>query len=182
LERHRLFFLTFEQKCFNVGGGLFEPVVHFAAEAILEKTLRRNCKEYRTADLFNPADLKLNIEAIDIEDEMVGTVIANHVFEHVDDLKAATEIYRILKPGGKLIASVPIIEGWASSYENPSVTTDDERVLHFGQKDHIRFYGSDFRQRISRVGFRELAEFTAEGEDVIKYGLVRGEKIFVFTK
>ena len=54
-------------------------------------------------------------------------------------------------------------------------------ALHFGQYDHLRYYGSDFIERIESSSNLKLKEiFTAEGDDVIKYGLDRGEKIFVF--
>ena len=52
--------------------------------------------------------------------------------------------------------------------------------MHFGQEDHVRYYGADFRQRISAGGFKLINEFTSEGEDVLRYGLLRGEKTFVF--
>jgi predicted SAM-dependent methyltransferase len=137
---------------------------------------------YQTADLFQPADLKLNMEAIDLPDASVDLIIANHVLEHVDDAKASRELSRILRPNGVLLCMVPIVEGWATTYQNPDITTDEGRMLHFGQEDHVRFYGRDFRDRIAKGGFNLREEITAEREDVIRYGLVRGEKVFVFEK
>jgi SAM-dependent methyltransferase len=132
--------------------------------------------------LFQPADLKLDLEAIDLPDASVDLIIANHVLEHVDDAKASRELSRILRPNGVLLCMVPIVEGWATTYENPDITTDEGRMLHFGQEDHVRFYGRDFRDRIAKGGFSLRDEITAEGEEVIRYGLVRGEKVFVFEK
>jgi hypothetical protein len=54
-------------------------------------------------------------------------------------------------------------------------------MRHYGQSDHVRYYGADVRDRIRAAGFK-LSEFTAEGEDVLTYGLQRGEKVFVATK
>ena len=127
LERHRLFYLGCERNQIIENGRFLDPVIHFAPEKVLERYIRPRCNDYKTADLFAPADLKLNLESIDLEDESVGTVIANHVFEHVDDKKAAGEVHRILKPGGILIASVPIVEGWDDTYEDPSVTSKRDR-------------------------------------------------------
>ena len=77
---------------------------------------------------------------------------------------------------------MPIVLGWQETYENPAITGDDGRMLHFGQEDHVRFYGSDFRDRIAAGGFTLMNEVTATGDAVIRHGLVRGEKVFVFQK
>ena len=92
------------------------------------------------------------------------------------------ELYRILKKEGKLILSTPIIEGWKKTYVNPKAVTPDDKFLHFGQNDHLRFYGSDVREKIKMSGFSTIEEITAEGDKVIKYGLVRGEKILICLK
>jgi ubiquinone/menaquinone biosynthesis C-methylase UbiE len=125
--------------------------------------------------------LKLNIEKIDLPDQSQGTVICNHVLEHVDDKKALQELFRVLDSDGVLILSVPIIEGWETTYENSEISLPENRELYFGQNDHVRFYGRDFRDRLSEAGF-DFLEVTAEGDDVIKYGLWRGEKFFICKK
>ena len=76
---------------------------------------------------------------------------------------------------------IPIIEGWANTYENTEVRTERERELHFGQFDHVRYYGADVRNRARKAGFG-LTEFTAEAEDCVRHALLRGEKVFVATK
>ncbi len=60
--------------------------------------------------------------------------------------------------------------------ESPS-----DRNLHFGQPDHVRYYGYDVRNRIRSVGF-ELTEFTAQEPEVTRLALARGEKIFIARK
>ncbi|PXW16861.1 methyltransferase domain-containing protein [Paraburkholderia caballeronis] len=181
MERHRLFWLWYAKN----DDKLLAPVLHFAPEAILEREFRKKSGSmpgaYRTADLYGVADLKLDIEAIDVESESVGTVICNHVLEHVDDRLALAEIHRILMNHGVLIASVPLIEGWEQTYENDAVTTDAQRDLHFGQADHVRYYGRDFRDRLSEAGF-VFEEVTADGASVVEFGLLRGEKFFICRK
>ena len=183
LERHRLLNLVMERALLprNIKADS-DVVLHFAPENIFERKFRQHYKNYKTADLFAKADLKLNIEDINLPSESIDVIIANHVLEHVDDGKAATELYRILNFGGMLICMVPIVEGWAKTYEKSGVVTDADRWLHYGQYDHVKFYGHDFRERIGSKGFQKSMEYTAEGQDVIDYGLLRGEKVFVFVK
>lgn len=154
-------------------------MLHFAAEHSLYKIIEAAADRYVRADLDPDAgDIVLNLESIDLPDDSFDVVVASHVLEHVDDKAALSEIKRILRPGGRLIAMVPIVEGWDKTYENGDVHTEAERELHFGQYDHVRFYGSDFRDRTRAAGLN-LKEYTAEEPDVSDYGLVRGEKVFV---
>jgi SAM-dependent methyltransferase len=137
---------------------------------------------YVTADLeAERGDLALNLEDIVLPDGSFDIVIANHVLEHVNDGASLNELYRILRPSGLMIATVPLIEGWDATYENDRVTSAADRELHFGQWDHVRYYGRDFRDRIRAAGFG-LREFAAAGEDVVRFGLLRGERVFFARK
>src|SRR5215469_16319207 len=53
-----------------------------------------------------------------------------------------------------------------------------QRRVHFGQEDHVRWYGRDFRQRVQEAGFG-LEEFVASGADCARYALMPGERVFV---
>ncbi|MCX7302423.1 MAG: methyltransferase domain-containing protein [Rhodobacterales bacterium] len=180
LERHRLFALFVERNEFFKPG---QVVLHFAPERQLTPLIQSVVGTYETADLSTrkPMTHHTNIEATGLPSDHYDRIICNHVLEHVDDKKALSEIFRILKPGGKAILSSPVVEGWAQTYENPDVRTPAERVVHFGQADHVRFYGRDIRDRIKAPGFT-LAEFTAVEPDVLVYGLNRGETMFIATK
>jgi SAM-dependent methyltransferase len=157
-------------------------VLHFAPEAGLAALLKKRVGRYESADIAQGrADLVLDIEAIAAPDARYDCVVCSHVLEHVDDAKALSEILRVLKPGGVALIMLPVIEGWAKTYENPKATSPEERKRHYGQADHVRYYGADVRMRIRAAGF-ELEEFTAEGEDVLTYGLQRGEKVFIAHK
>ena len=127
------------------------------------------------------ADRVLDIEALEVADESYDVVICNHVLEHVDDRAALSELYRVLRPGGRLVCTFPIIEGWDETYEDDAITGDRERVMHFGQYDHRRIYGRDVRGRIEDAGF-ELVEHTSVEPDIMRYGLQRGKKVFVGLK
>ncbi|MDE4176719.1 class I SAM-dependent methyltransferase [Pseudophaeobacter sp. 1A16562] len=144
--------------------------------------LKPLCGGYLACDL-DPAlaPLQINIEEISLPATSIDVAICFHVLEHVDDHKALSELHRILRPGGSLLLMVPIIEGWAHTYENPAIVEDTERAQHFGQADHVRYYGADFRTRVTEAGF-SLAEYTAEEPHVQRHGLLRGEKLFIARK
>ena len=181
-ERHRLLGLFFKSRP-DLGGGA--RIVHFAPEPVFAKELRRRGAEYRSADLFAAGvDLKLDIEAMELADASVDLFVANHVLEHVDHRSALAELFRCLSAGGHAILTMPVVEGWKTTYENAAVAkgdSDADRILHFGWPDHLRWFGADIRDHIREAGF-ELSEFTGTGEEAVRYGLVRGETVFVAKK
>lgn len=177
MERHRFLLLSIARRDLD----LKEPILHFAPEAIIERQWRKQFSDYKTADLTFESDVRLNLEKIELPDNSQQTIVCSHVLEHVDDAKALPEMFRILKPGGQAILMVPVIEGWVDTYENPTVHTEEDRLLHFNQKDHVRYYGREFRDRVKSAGF-ELSELGTTPEDCRKYGLMRGEVIFIGTK
>jgi hypothetical protein len=144
-----------------------KAVLHFAPEPIMQELVKPIASKYLSGDIRpGHGDAVLNVEAIDQPDNSWDVVIVSHVLEHVD---------------GKLIVMSPIIEGWNETYENPSITEPRDRLLHFGQADHVRYYGRDFRGRLESAGFN-VDEFCGSGEECARFGLLRGEKIFVGTK
>lgn len=179
LERHRL--LAIAEQRYQFFNNL--DVLHFAPEDCMRKYLSKTgMKSYRTADLFaDNVDLKLNIEDIELPSASSDIVLCLHVLEHVNDDKATREFFRILRPGGLLIAMFPVIEGWDTSFEDPTKTSPMDRLKYFGQHDHVRFFGADARKRLAKPGF-VVEEFTAVEPDVSKHGLMRGEKIFLCRK
>lgn len=181
LERHRLLALWVDR---NPGAfGADQLVLHFAPERQLKDMLMRSNAQFETADLNPKADVThhINIEATGLPSDRYDRIICNHVLEHVDDHKALAELYRMLKPGGFVLLMTPVVEGWAETYENPAIIEPQDRVLHFGQSDHVRMYGRDIRTRICAAGL-DLDEFTAVEPDVRIYGLMRGETLFIAHK
>ena len=178
-ERHRLFKLWIDRR-----GAITKDmaVLHFAPEPAFVPILRALAGSYLTADLLRKAvDLKLNIEALEIEDASLDMIVAHQILEHVDHQKALAECFRCLKPGGRLIATTPIVEAWATTYVNPEITTPRGRTLHFGQHDHTRFFGRDLKDDMRAAGF-ELYEFVSVEPDVSTYALLRGETLYELTK
>ena len=175
-ERHRLLALALQRSTLIHSG---EKVLHFAPEKQVATYLRALGVDYLSADLdAAKADVKLDLHSISLEAASIDVVLLIHVLEHVDDQKALAEIFRILKPGGRMIAMVPLIEGWEHTYENPSIVDPASRADHFGQFDHVRWHGRDFRERMTTAGFT-VEQFTASGDDCVRHGLIRGEAVFI---
>ena len=152
-------------------------VLHFAAEPWMRGEMERRGAIYRSADINDLFDLQIDIEAIALPDRSVDMVIANHVLEHVDDRKALAELFRILRPGGRAVLTVPLVEGWERTLEGEGLG-EAERRAQLGDPDHRRFYGRDFRDRLRAAGFL-LAEVAATEPDVSTHALQRGERIFL---
>ncbi len=157
MERHRHLKLMLDRlEMTDLGRTL-----HFAPEACLTGILRDRSSEYVTTDYIrDDVDLKLDIQDLDLDSDGFDTLLCSHVLEHVDDRKALAELFRVLRPGGLAILAVPIIEGWDKTYEDPSITTAQGRRINFGQDDHVRVYGRDFRDRVRAAGFT-LSEFSS---------------------
>jgi len=178
-DRERLFVLYLQKGQWAPEG---KSILHFAPERNLVDRLRPKADQYTSADLFMAsADVAWNIENIDCEDQQFDAVVCCHVLEHVDTPKALRELRRVLRPGGKAFLMIPIYEGLDTTYTNPTFNGNEERHLHFHQSDHVRLVGRDFRTQITEAGF-ELEEFSAEPEDVVRYGLMFGERVFIATR
>jgi len=60
-------------------------------------------------------------EHIPVADASIDLVVAADVLEHMDDERALAEIYRVLKPGGSLLATVPAhrwLWNWNDDYSH----------------------------------------------------------------
>jgi predicted SAM-dependent methyltransferase/Zn finger protein HypA/HybF involved in hydrogenase expression len=129
-------------------------ILYFAPEYSMTLWMNRNGITCTTADLYDKADLKLDIQDTGLEDNSYDVVIANHVLEHVDDFrKALREMYRILKPGGCFICSFPMDPKIELLDEEEEPLTPEKRLRRFGQNDHKRVFGMKADQFLMEVGF-----------------------------
>lgn len=178
-ERHRLLKLWHLQNASIFKG---KRILHFSPESAVTEMISPDALDYKTADIDpGKANLVLNIEHLDLPASSVDVVICLHVLEHVNDRKALNEINRVLVVGGVAVLMAPVVEGWVDTYEDDRANSPTDRFLHFGQGDHIRYYGADIRSRIREAGF-SLDEFVAAGAERVRFGLIPGERIFIAHK
>ena len=178
-ERHRLFKLWLDRETPITKD---HRVLHFAPEGVLKPLVQALAGTYVTADFMAPGvDLRLNIEALDLADGSFDIIVAHQILEHVDHHKALAECFRVLSPGGMMVATTPIIEAWAKTYVNPAITARRDRLLHFGQADHSRYFGRDLKDDMRAAGF-DLREYVSVEPDVSAHALIRGEALFILTR
>lgn len=141
-------------------------MLHVAPEiCFMERFEALDNLEYITADIESPlAKVKMDIHEIPFEDNSIDIIFCNHVLEHVDDdMKALSEMKRVLKPGGWAILQVPFFYPLPkTTYEDKSIVDPKEREKAFGQDDHVRMYGEDYGARLASSGFRVVEERLAD--------------------
>jgi SAM-dependent methyltransferase len=187
LERHRLIWLYLKEKSDFFNRKLH--ILHIAPEACFISRLEKIHGEgYITADIESPlAKVKMDIHKIPFGENTFDVVLCNHVLEHVDDdIKAMSEIARVLKPHGFSILQVPFFAPVPDvTYEDKSITDPRAREKAFGQDDHVRKYGNDYLKRIERSGMIAVEDTFATTLDpgtAFRFGIARGELIYKGVK
>lgn len=109
-----------------------------------EEVIEEACKKIGKTELSSSAHFTVgNIESLDFADEYFDMVICAGVFSYLDDVtQAIKEIYRVLKPGGIAIITVPnrrdvyiCIRSLLLTFLRPFIT---EQNTLFGRKITIR--------------------------------------------
>ena len=176
MERHRLTLLFLRERTDLFDGNRPKRLLHVAPEPCLTALFAEAAGDgYLTADLMDPAVMEaMDICEIPRPDGAFDVVHCSHVLEHVpDDRKAIAEFFRTLRPGGWAILNVPVLV--PETDEDPTVTDPAERLRRFGQEDHVRVYGPDYRDRLAGAGFRVEAVAPADllpaEADRVRYGV-----------
>jgi len=195
LERHRLLwnYLNERTDIFSNQGTL--KLLHFAPEKLFYNIFSKNKQiEYFPCDLFperfayedNRQPIKADITSIPFEENFFDIVICNHVLEHIiDDRLAMSELFRVMKKGGWGIFQVPIDYNRENTYEDFTITSPEGRKKAFGLREHVRWYGRDYKNRLASVGFKVKEDdyvFQLSSEEIKKYGLDSSEFIYYCTK
>ena len=170
----------------NLFDGNQKKMLHVAPEPELSSLIQKaDYINYLSADLFAPnAMVKMDITDIQYPDNTFDVIYCSHVLEHVqDDRKAMGEFCRVLKPGCWAILQVPITAD--TTFEDPTVISPKERERLFGQHDHVRRYGPDYKDRLVEAGFSVTVDGFARELDnrtVRRFGLMRDEVVYFCRK
>ncbi len=184
-ERHRLLWLYLKKKTnfFKDKLKVFDVApMHF----FQEKCKKLSNIDYISVDISSPLAMKqMDITDITFPDNEFDCLICYHVLEHIaEDKKAIKELHRILKPGGWAIIQVPIDSSLDKTFEDKSIVTSVDREKVFGNSEHVRIYGRDYKNRLEESGFTVRIEDFVNQQmelDIKKYGLI-DECIFMCEK
>ena len=127
------------------------------------------------------SDYKYDITNIDSKNEKFDLIICYHILEHIEnDYQAMKELHRILKKDGHCIIQTPFKEGDID--EDPSAKTEEDRLKHFGQEDHVRIYSANgLQERLTNCGFQvTIKEYNAEADN--RYGFNDKETVLICKK
>ena len=110
---------------------------------------------------FVQADLN---ETIPVATATVDAVHANQVMEHIaNPLRFAAEIYRVLRPGGLVVATTPNVRYVRHTFEllfagtGPMTSGRRSRTADNWDDGHIHFFtAADLRWIMTETGFREV--------------------------
>jgi SAM-dependent methyltransferase len=158
LERHRLQFLVLQEVLKERDTSRLR-MLHVAPEAFFREFFSQRFGQYETADLkMKGADHIVDLQYLPFDSNTYDFVYASHVLEHVpDDVKAISEIRRILRPSGMAILPVPIYSAKTVEFSEPDPS-------EFG---HVRAPGLDYFDRYERC-FSKVQRFDS-GSQPEKY-------------
>ena len=191
VERVRLMWLYLTKGIHLFDGHSEMKLLHFAPErGFYEKFSRLRHFQYIPCDLYpekyvfggKPKTAKVDITRMPFDDRSFDLIFCSHVLEHIpDDALAMSELYRVMKPGGWGIFQVPIDHSMEKTYEDFSITMPEGRLKAFGQSDHVRRYGTDYKNRLEKAGFKvTIDDFVLNFSDreLFRYGLDKTELIY----
>jgi hypothetical protein len=128
--------------------------------------------------------LQMDLAAAPFASNSFDAILCVHVLEEiVDDGRAMQELFRVLKPGGWALVSMPTRMD-RETYEDPTIEAPKERRRAFGEEAHVRIYGHDVIQRLEACGFRVQVDLATDIDPATRqrFGLRDDENIFYCTR
>ena len=166
-------------------------VYELSSRGALCRYLRRTFAHVTVSELFDdvPAgDFRAGVQCQDVQrltyaDAAFDLVTSTEVFEHVaDDRRAFAEVYRVLRPGGFVVFTVPLVEARPTleraRIENGVVVHlvepeyHGDRLRGRGRILAFRTYGLDILERLSAAGFTARVERVEDAAHAIADGKV----------
>jgi SAM-dependent methyltransferase len=152
-ERHLLMYLEASGLLSGMKG---KAVLHFAPEKRLSEVIAAaGAVRYLRCDLYprHPGVQRIDMLNMELESHSFDLLIANHVMEHVaDDRQALAEICRVLKRGGYAILQTPYSNKLHQTWQDDGIANENDRLVAYGQEDHVRLYGRDIFDRFEAFG------------------------------
>ncbi len=189
-DRERLVY-TFLKQGLDIFNKPQTRVLHIAPEMIIAgQFIKHGFANYTCGDFFaegQHADYShelvkhMDVQNLPYEDESLDLVICNHVLEHVfDEKKAMQELFRVLAKDGQAILQVPISPILEKTISDTTITDGATLEEKFGQKDHVRLFGKDYKSKLESCGFK-VQEIKLQSQ-YPKYGFNPKEILFVGRK
>lgn len=189
-DRERLLYtyLKYEIRVFNNPS---IKILHIAPEIILmRKFIEGGFTNYTCGDFFAEGQhanysrdivKHIDVQNMPFAEGSFDLIMCNHVLEHVfDEKKAMHELFRVLTSGGQAILQVPISPILDKTISDTAITDGATLEEKFGQKDHVRLFGKDYKSRLESCGFN-VQEIKLERK-YPKYALNPKELLFVGKK
>jgi len=124
-----------------------------------------------------------DVQQLTYPDASFDLVTSTEVFEHVpDDRRAFAEVYRVLRPGGRLVFTVPLMDA-GPTLERAEIRYG--RIVHLVTPEYhgdrlrgrgrvlaFRTYGPDIVDRLRKAGFHASLERIEEPAHAITDGRV----------
>ncbi|AZI21923.1 class I SAM-dependent methyltransferase [Chryseobacterium taklimakanense] len=196
-NRLRLIFLYFEKLDFWKNFA-HKSVLHFAPEVQLfrklqviplEKYIIGDIDPERYKELNNGKIeiVKIDATQINLPDNSTDFIFFSHILEHIENYqKALSELFRVLKPGGKVILQTPYSKLLKRNFSDENIRSADQRLFFYGLQDHVRIFSeTELLGAIKNVGFiseiKKISDFFST-EEIQKYGLDSNEDLLLFSK
>jgi SAM-dependent methyltransferase len=166
-------------------------VFELSSRGALCRYLRRTFARVTVSELWDdvtPGQFRGGVQCQDVQqltypDATFDLVTSTEVFEHVpDDRRAFTEVHRVLRPGGHLVFTVPLMDA-GPTLERAEIRYG--RIVHLVTPEYhgdrlrgrgrvlaFRTYGPDILDRLRAAGFRASLERIEQPTHAITDGRV----------
>jgi SAM-dependent methyltransferase len=166
-------------------------VYELSSRGALCRYLRQTFTRVTVSELWDdvaPGSVRNGVQCQDVQrltygDRTFDLVTSTEVFEHVpDDRRAFAEVHRVLRPGGLLVFTVPLMDA-GPTLERAEirynqivhlVTPEYHGDRHRGRRGVLAFrtYGPDIVDRLRAVGFEAWLERINDPKHAITDGRV----------
>ena len=141
-------------------------ILHFSPEPCLERLYRKQFGDYLSADLLRKnVDRQVDVQEMPFANDHYDVILISHVLQYVpNDEKALAELARVLKPGGIVLAPVPLLHESTVRRDDPdpSLKMISEPGLDYFERYEQHFHKAELHHSNDYPDkfhfFRELRE------------------------